>query len=225
MPPSQARAFSLPSQDPAAEPALAVETERLRQLLRQQPPDLLALRSGAVYSARDEGGATLTLELWGAPVVLDFPALIARGGSATGPALPLPLQALFMYHLTTSDGLAPVGEWVSFADLPGGRMYAQAFQGYSGSLLTRAFGEDGNAFRRACTAAGGRLVELGDAAFAFAGLPRVPLLVTYWQGEEEFPSTSKILFDPTATHHLPIDVCAILGSMLVAKILKSRPGG
>jgi hypothetical protein len=221
--PNQSRAFSLPSNDPAAEPALAVETERLRRLLRRQQPDVLALLAGAVYAARDEGGGTLTLDLWRAPVELDFPDLIARRESAAAP-LPLPLQALLMYYMTTSDGLSPVGKWVSFADLPGGRMYAQAFQGYSGDLLTRAFGPDVLAFRRACLLAGGEPVELGDTAFVFAALPRVPLLVTYWQGEDEFPSTSKILFDPTATHHLPIDVCAILGSMLVSKILKTPRG-
>jgi hypothetical protein len=127
-----------------------------------------------------------------------------------------------MYYLTTTDGFAPAGEWVSFADLPGGRMYAQAFQGYSGNVLVRTFGEDLAAFRRACLAAGGTPVDVSDAAFAFAGLPNVPLLVTYWQGEDEFPSSAKVLFDRAATHHLPIDVCAIIGSMLVSRILRAH---
>jgi hypothetical protein len=193
----------------------------MRQMLRQQRPDELAQLVGAAYTPRGVGSGSLSLDLWSAPVILEFPELVARGA---GP-LPLPVQALLMYHLTTSDGLTPAGQWVSFADLPAGRMYAQAFQGYSGSLLTRAFGEDVLAFRRACLSAGGEPVELGDAAYAFAALPRVPLMVTYWQGEDEFPSASQVLFDPTATHHLPIDVCAVLGSMLVSRILKAGKGG
>jgi hypothetical protein len=201
-----------------------VETERLRRILRQQQPDELASLVGASYTAQ-AGSGSLTLDLWGAPVIFDFPELIARREPARGAPLPLPLQALLMFYLTTSDGLRLAGEWVSFADLPGGRVYAQAFQGYSGNKLTRTFGEDIQAFRRACLSAGGAPVELGDAAFAFAALPRLPLLVTYWQGEDEIPSASKVLFDPTATHHLPIDVCAILGSMLVSRILKARQGG
>ena len=213
----------LPANEPAAEPALAVETERLRERLRRQQPDEFAGLAGAAYSAQE--GGRLSLDLWGAPVLFDFPALVACRERA-GTPLALPVQALLMYYLATTDGIRPSGEWVSFADLPGGRIYAQAFQGYSGSLLTRAFGEDIQSFGRACLAAGGEPVaELGDAAFAFAGLPRVPLLVTYWQGEDEIPSASQVLFDSTATHHLPIDVCAILGGMLVSRILKARPGG
>ena len=218
-PSGQPRFNPLSAHDPAAQPALAVETERLRQQLRSQhaaDPDELARLVGAVPSA--QGG--FVLDLWGEPLSLDFPELVACRGLSG--ALPLPVQALLMYYLNTTDGCRPSGEWVSFADLPGGRLYAQAFQGYSGNVLTRAFGDDVPAFRSACLAAGGMGYDLGDAAFTFKGLPFVPLLVTYWQGEEELPSASKILFDPAATHHLPVDVCAIMGSMLVARILKAR---
>lgn len=209
--------------DPAGEPALAVETERLRQALRQRPPDDLALRTGAVYTARDADTGTLAIDLWGSTVVLDFPELVARREPLV--PLSLPVQALLIYYLTTSDGSAPAREWVSFAELVGGRTYAQAFQGYSGNLLTRSFGTNIDAFRRACTSAGGEPVAFADAAFAFAALPRIPLLVTYWLGEDEFPSAAKVLFDRTATRHLPIDVCAILGGMLVSRILKAAKNG
>ncbi|MDL1911699.1 DUF3786 domain-containing protein, partial [Chloroflexi bacterium CFX6] len=53
----------------------------------------------------------------------------------------------------------------------------------------------------------------------FQPLPRVPLMTTYWLGDEDFPSSCKILFDESATHYLPIDACAILGSMLTRKII------
>jgi hypothetical protein len=218
-PSGQPRFNPLSAHDPAAEPALAVETERLRQQLRSQhaaDPDELARLAGAVRSAQGD----FVFDLWGEPLNLGFPALVARRGQSG--ALPLPVQALLMFYLNTTDGCRPSGDWVSFADLPGGRLYSQAFQGYSGNVLTRAFGEDVPAFRSACRAAGGMNYDLGDAAFTFEGLPWVPLLVTYWQGEEDLPSTSKILFDRAATHHLPVDVCAIMGSMLVSRILKAR---
>ena len=216
--PNRSQPFPSNPNDSASEPALAVETEKMRQALRGQWPQALAARVGATYTAQAPDRGTFSFDLWGSPVTLAFPELVACRES--GAPLPLAIQALLIYYLRTSDGSAPVGEWVSFADLPGGRIYAQAFQGYSGNQLVRAFGEDLSSFRKACLAAGGRPVALGDAAFAFAVLPRVPLLVTYWQGEDEFPSSSQVLFDPTATQHLPIDVCAILGSMLVSRILK-----
>ncbi len=220
MPTNRPPSFPYTARDPAAEPALAVETERLRQGLRQQPASEIAALAGGHWTERESGG-WLELEFWGQPVRLDFPELIAR--RPDGAPLPLPVQALLVYYLATSDGTRASGNWVSFADLPGGRTYAQAFQGYSGSVLARAFGEDLDALRQACLSAGGKPLEFGDAAYTFLALPHLPLLVTYWQGEEDLPSDSKVLFDATATHHLPVDVCAILGSMLVSRILKARP--
>jgi len=132
--------------------------------------------------------------------------------------LPDALQALLLYYFHTADDTPLAEKWVSFADLPGGRMYAQAFQGYSGNELVKVFGLDIERFKQACVVSGGVEADTGDASFTFLALPRVPLLLNYWLGDEDFPSTCKVLFDANATHYLPIDVCAILGSMLVSRI-------
>ena len=65
----------------------------------------------------------------------------------------------------------------------------------------------------------GMKLGYGDAAFAFHVLPRVPLAVIYWRGDEDFPANCQILFDASASHYLPTDLCAILGSMLTRKLL------
>ncbi|HLA88731.1 MAG TPA: DUF3786 domain-containing protein, partial [Anaerolineales bacterium] len=140
--------------------------------------------------------------------------------------MPPILQALLLYYLLTADGTALTGKWVSFADLPDGRMYNAAFQGYSGDEIVKAFGFDLPAFRSACLKIGGQPVEIGSASFVMQALPNLPLLVTYWLGDEDFPSACKILFDSSATHYLPIDGCAIAGSMLAKKLRSpnaSRP--
>jgi hypothetical protein len=45
------------------------------------------------------------------------------------------------------------------------------------------------------------------------------LAVVYHLGDENFPASCQILFDASACHYLPTDVCAILGSMLTRKLL------
>jgi hypothetical protein len=60
---------------------------------------------------------------------------------------------------------------------------------------------------------------IGSASSIFQALPRVPLMVTYWLGDEDFPSSCKILFDECARHYLPIDACAVLGGMLARKLI------
>ena len=61
-------------------------------------------------------------------------------------------------------------------------------------------------------------MEVGSASFVMQALPNLPMLVTYWLGDEDFPSSCKILFDSSATHYLPIDGCAIAGNMLTKKL-------
>lgn len=131
-------------------------------------------------------------------------------------------QALLLYYLITADDTPLTGKWVSFADLPDGRMYNTAFQGYSGDEIAKKFGLNLEDFEKACNLAGGKEVRVGNASFIFQALPRIPLMVTYWLGDEEFPSSCKILFDESAFHYLPVDACAVLGGMLARKLIAVR---
>ena len=130
------------------------------------------------------------------------------------------MQAVVAYYFYTSDGAPLTGQWISFADLPDGRMYNSAFQGYSGNELVKVFGLNIDRFKLACEKSGGQASPAGDAAYIFYALPHLPLLVNYWCGDDDFPSSCKILFDSSVDHYLPTDVCAILGSILTRRILK-----
>jgi hypothetical protein len=133
---------------------------------------------------------------------------------------------MVLYYFNTCDGTPMAASWIAFSELTDGRFYNQAFQGYTGRELVKAFGNDLEAFERAARNAGGEKrfpmagAPLGDAAFAYQALPRVPLLVVYWLGDEDFPPNSQILFDAAVSHHMPTDACAILGSSLTRRLLK-----
>lgn len=165
-------------------------------------------------------GGVLRLPLWGVDVAVTIPDFVVCDPQ-TGQELPVAGQALLLYYFHTCDGAPETGRWVSFAELPDGRFYNRAFQGYTGHELAKAFQSEAAAFVRAAESLGGQRQALGDAAFSFRALPRVTLLVVFWQGDEEFPASFQILFDAAVSHHLPTDVCAILGSMLTRKLIKS----
>jgi len=202
-----------------AVPALEGRIREIRETLRNLPPQRLAEFTGADYSETEPGQGRFQLSMWDSEIIISYPGFAAQ--SFHGDQLPSLVQALLVYHFETANGVPLSGSWVSFADLPGGRTYAQAFQGYSGEQIVKACGMNLDAFKHAGSKAGGHKVEMADAAYIFNGLPRVPLLMTYWLGEEEFPSTCKILFDSTACNYLPIDACAILGSMLTQRVLRA----
>ena len=143
----------------------------------------------------------------------DFIAFDVQDGTACD----VVTQAMLAYYFHTSDGTPIRGEWIAFSELPDGQFYASAFQGYTGSKLARTFGDKIDLFARQ-RPSNGRAQPFGDAAFAFQALPRVPVAVVCWLGDEDFPSSYSILFDDSIHHHLPTDACAILGSMLTAKL-------
>lgn len=202
-------------------------TERmleLRSTLQLRDPDLIAARSGVSYLRFGPDRGEFHIPFLGKAVTFTWPNLI--GYSDTDNESPPIIQALLLYYLLTADGTALTGNWVSFADLPDGRMYNAAYQGYSGDEIVKTFGFDLPAFGSACLKAGGKPVEIGSASYVIQALPNLPLLATYWLGDEDFPSACKILFDSSAAHYLPIDGCAIAGSMLTKKLRSpnaSRP--
>jgi Domain of unknown function (DUF3786) len=201
--------------------ALATRVDELREALRQIPVNLLAEHTGASYQVIGPGRGEYRLSLFDWPILVSYPALVGFDAQ-TDDELPLPAQAVLAYYFRTSDGALLVEQWISFAELPDGRMYNQAFQGYTGDELVRSFGLEVDAFKATCEKAGGIATPSGAAAYIFNVLPRLPILVNYWCGDEDFPSSCKILFDRSVSHYLPTDVCAILGSMLTRRILKQR---
>ena len=198
---------------------LAGRLEGLRQELARVSAEVIAERAGVNYHPLGQDEGEFRLAFFGAPVVVTYPSFVVI--DYQDKRLPLPSQAALAYYFHTSDGTPLSGEWISFAELPDGRTYNQAFQGYSGDELVRVFGEDVEAFKNTCEKSGGAPMPFGDAGFIFYALPRLPLLVTYWRGEDVFPSSCKMLFDRVAFHYMPTDVCAILGGMLARRLVKA----
>jgi len=135
------------------------------------------------------------------------------------------VSSLILTYLASADGTPPSGTWVGFRELPDGIFYVQAFQGYSGERLVRELQGGLTAFHRAAQQVGGQALALGSAAYAFDVLPRVRLAVVYWEGDDECPSQAQVLFDRSASHYLPTDGLAILGSQLVGLLLKAASQG
>jgi hypothetical protein len=191
--------------------------ERQVELLRARLAGIDLATLALLTGGRHENDQ-LILTLFGEPVVIGEPGFEVLDGR-TGEPAPINTQALLLYHLSTTDGAPVTGRWVSFRELPDGGFYHQAFQGYTGNRLAGRFGNHLARVEDAAHRLDGERESNGDAGFRFAALPRVPLLLVYWLGDEESPPTARILFDSSAGHHLPVDACAQLGSALTQRLI------
>jgi hypothetical protein len=203
---------------------LEQRTTELHDSLRQVDPQLLARRTGATYTPAGEGQGSFQLGYWDRPLALAYPAFVARDERTDQGIGPLD-EAMLAYYFALSDGTPETGAWISFSDLPDGRFYTQAFQGYTGDELAKVMGNDEDGFAAAAGAIHGRDLstggQLGDRAFAFRALPYVSLLVVCWLGDEDFPPSYRLLFDSAVKHHLSTDACAILGSSLTRRLIRA----
>lgn len=196
---------------------LAPVVEDARSTLERRKPGKLVMYSGC---EQDPDG-NFRLAFFGQEYVIssaDFSVQRADTdqGSSTF------TQSLILTYLATADGTTPSSRWVGFREVPDGMFYAQAFRGYTGVRLVQGLEDEIKAFQSAAEALNGKPLDaIGDAGYAFTVLPRLHLAVVYWQGDEEFPSQARVLFEDTAANYMPSDGLAILGSQLVGRILKA----
>jgi hypothetical protein len=195
---------------------LAPVVKEAQATLCRLKPGKLMLRSGC---EQDEDGNFCLTFFWQEYVISCDNFAVRQAETGDEPSSFT--QSLILTYLATADGTTPSSRWVGFRDLPGGLFYVQAFQGYSGNRLVRGLQGGIEPFRRACERLGGEMLEIGDAGYAFTVLPRVHLALVYWEGDEEFPSQARVLFEDTSASYMPTDGLAILGSQLVGRILKA----
>ncbi len=195
---------------------LASVVEEARTGLRAVKPGKLKLRSGC----EQDGNGDYRLTFFGQEYVISADGFAVRRAD-TDKEQPSFTQSLILTYLITADGTTPSSRWIGFRELPDGMFYVQAFQGYTGGRLVRELEDDMVAFRRAAEALGGEPLAIGDAGYIFTVFPRVHMALVYWEGDDEFPSQARVLFEDTSSHYMCTDGLAILGSQLVGRLLKA----
>jgi hypothetical protein len=199
--------------------SLEKQLQETQEALRGRDPAEVALWSGATCETV-AGETRLALRLWDRSYLITWPDLAVR--DKDGQPCPGHFQGLILQYLLLADGAPLEDTWVSLRNLPHGAFYEQAFQSYSGNLLVRSFREDVEGFRAIARGLGGEPLEMGDAAFRFWALPRIPLAVVYWSGGGEFPDSAQVLFDKSASHYHHLEILAHLGGMLCERIVEAR---
>lgn len=195
---------------------------RAAAAMTDRTPEIDAETAGVLYTDSGEGRGRFDIPLLNRVYELSWPDLAVREqGSGVEPSYVV--QIILLHYLITSDGITVRGQWTSFREIPDGRVYYPAFRGGSEGRLLDRFGSDVPAFQAAAAALGGRPVALADHAFAFDVLPRLPMAVLLWEGDDEFPPELHILLDSTAANYLPVEDLAVISRYLTVSLLRAVP--
>ncbi len=178
--------------------------------LLERPPSEIARDAMCDY---DAGRSCFLVEFWGEDLeVFAEKAMIVN--AATGaPVTDVELGLVVLFYLLGASRGRVSGEWISEKDLPGGVSFFVGAHSVPAAMFTRRFGEDVEAFKKACEKLGGEPLEMADAAYRFRVLPKVPLAVLFYGKDDEFDASGKLLFDKGISDMLSIDI--IFGLTLV----------
>ncbi|MEW5899458.1 MAG: DUF3786 domain-containing protein [Bacillota bacterium] len=183
------------------------------QKLAILPPEDAAARSGAVYD-REKG--IFLFPYFGREYEIDRNGRIFCAGQNN---VPYNDRVIMVQYLCLASGLPPRGRWLSFLELPDGSHHYAPFQTDATNPLAKRFGRDPDGFQRAARTLGGTPLEMGDLGFKIPALPKLPLAVILWEGDEEFSAQTNILFDAVAPTHLSTATLWVLGVELARKML------
>lgn len=139
-------------------------------------------------------------------------------GPEIGEAVPITDKILLLHYLHKASGVPLAGEWISFDKVPGGEIYLPVFRARSIDRLVRGFGGREEMLLETAQAIGGRPAEFGDVSVRIEALPRVPVLVILWRGDEEFSPSGNLLFDATVTQYLPMEDIVVLAGMVATQL-------
>lgn len=128
----------------------------------------------------------------------------APGGRSGQYAELFPLAVL--WYLVLAKDIAPSGRLVHLEDLPGGDIFARGSHVLPLDQVALRYGSDRDGFLKRGQAFGGEAAAFADTAVRLCPLPRVPVTVTLWLADEEFPARAGLFFDSTCGLQLPTDI-------------------
>ncbi|MCD6554459.1 MAG: DUF3786 domain-containing protein [Anaerolineae bacterium] len=197
--------------------------KQAREDFRHIEPYKAAYCSDTTYRELTATTGQFEVPFWGQPCLVRYPDGEVQDGY-TRQGLPIVTQILVLHYLIHADGTPMTNHWVAFRELPGGLGYDAAFQGRADHRLAGVFGHDLESFVRAAEALGGERITYGDAAFLFRIFPRLWLAAILYLADEEFGASASVLFDGSAGHYLPTEDLAVLGGLLVSRLIGQARG-
>lgn len=133
--------------------------------------------------------------------------------------VPIQEQVLLLHYMQGCDTKAVTGNWIAYREIPGAAFYFAAFVKRAINPLKKVFSNNINGLFDSGAKIGAEKMNFGDAGLQLNVLPKVPLQLILWQGDDEFPAEANILFDEITGDILSPEDAAWLAGMVVYRLI------
>ena len=173
-------------------------------------------RHAMLYLGARDAGERVVLELLGRKYLVGPDGVSALDRDN----LDFKERIVLAYYLLRGGNGTPADQWVSYRDFKDGAFFHAAFSQIVETKIAQDFSGNTDRLVRGAQALQGQpLTGLGgDFCYRFPALPKIPLALVYYDSDEEFPASARVLYDQTAPLFLDMECLAVLGLILADRL-------
>ena len=182
-----------------------IDTCHFQDLAEKDPEDVC----NSALCSYDSNKGCYTMSVWGEDYAIypgESKIIRIRDGKSD---IKIFFGLFILHYLLTLKAIPIKREWISEKDIPGGVAFFRGPHAIPTHLIVKRYGDNISGFCKRCEELDGIPLPMADQAYSFRIAPRTPVAVLLWEGDDDFPAESKILFDSTIVEHLTLDI--ILG--------------
>jgi len=164
-------------------------------------------------------GKILTVKFLADEYTVDFGKKKVFSSSCNVPAKDF-VTILILHYLAPKLKGMPflTGEWLTFKELSGIEGYYSAFRNRAIEPIIRKYGSHPEAMLAALDRLPAKRVDQADLAIVLEAFEGVPLLITFWRGDEEFGPEVNMLFDKSITRIFSTEDTVVLAGFVAGQI-------
>lgn len=186
-----------------------VPLEIYREQFAARDPEQMSARSGVPYD-----GTAFNDVICSRPVSLSYPDMTAVF-TDTGEPAPANINILLARFVMEGSFVQAGGSFKAYTEMPWGEVYAAQFNGRCIKRMAFSYGFDLNKFEKACLGVGGIPAGKGDKSFDIEFLKGYTLRLILWEGDDEFPPASQLLFSDNFQFAFQAEDLAVVGDIVL----------
>ncbi len=121
----------------------------------------------------------------------------------------------YLWYLVSVKDIPSSGEPVRPENLKGGHLFSKGTHVLPLNELAEKYTDDIDGFLLTGESRNAEKRSHGDAAMQLMPVPKIPVTLILWRGDDEFPPRADLLFDSMCEYQLPIDILWSIAMMSV----------
>ena len=179
-------------------------------------PKEISERTGFFY---DEEKKVFTVVFMGSTYEISFPDYKISHKEDEKGVYPLEeamnAKIFMVRYLSEKAKTLSSGKFLTYREVPWGEVYFRQFQGRCLMRLAFSYRNKLEAFKKVMTAMGAKPLEQGDCAFELEFMEGFFIRLILWEGDDEFPPSSQILFSDNFAVTFAAEDLAVAGDICI----------